>query len=450
MPVLSLENADWNDGMDMASDKGESVAFTCFYAHNFKRIAATLQMLAAKNNVKSLSLAKELLVLLDTLKKSDPTYSSTSYKKNVLDQYFKSVQPVISGKQINVPIEKVVRDLNAKADFMMKNIRQREWIKTNTGHSFFNSYYDNKSSRIEGNHRLGTRMILTGQVFAIMSGVASKQQIKDIWKSIKKYLRDPKFGGIRLNTNFNEIQPNLGRAFSFAYGEKENGSFFNHMAVMLANALYVRGFAEEGWEILDAIYHMSVDTANSKIYPGLPEYFNSEGRGMYHYLTGSASWYFLTLLTQCFGIKGLYGDLLIEPKLVSVQFKKSSKLSVQTYFAGKEFLINYSNPKKLSYGKYEIREAFLNNQEIEGHKQSGILLISKSTLSKLSNRKIHRINIILSKKAKTKVMSSFSTNPLLLSHIQKMESSNKKMKVSAREKAIQSLPDWNKWTFQNL
>ena len=34
--------------------------------------------------------------------------------------------------------------------------------------------------------------------------------------------------------------------FGFAYGEKENGAVFSHMAVMYANALYRRGFAREG------------------------------------------------------------------------------------------------------------------------------------------------------------------------------------------------------------
>ena len=58
----------------------------------------------------------------------------------------------------------------------------------------------------------------------------------------------------------------------------------------------------------------------SRIYPGIPEYFNAEGRGMYHYLTGAASWLMLTVLSEIFGVKGAYGDLMIAPKLVAEQF----------------------------------------------------------------------------------------------------------------------------------
>ena len=41
--------------------------------------------------------------------------------------------------------------------------------------------------------------------------------------------------------------------FGFAYGEKENGAVFSHMAVMFANALYKRGFVKEGHRALDAL-----------------------------------------------------------------------------------------------------------------------------------------------------------------------------------------------------
>ena len=36
---ILLEGADWNDGMDMARQRGESVAFTAFYAGNLRLLA---------------------------------------------------------------------------------------------------------------------------------------------------------------------------------------------------------------------------------------------------------------------------------------------------------------------------------------------------------------------------------------------------------------------------
>ncbi|MFC1620681.1 GH36-type glycosyl hydrolase domain-containing protein [Candidatus Omnitrophota bacterium] len=297
-----LEGADWNDGLDMASQRGESVAFTAAYAGN-------------------------LYALGDLLEK-------IGYKKQTINE------------------------LRRKADKLVNNIRKNEWIKTKSGYSFFNGYYDNKGKRVEGNKR----MTLTGQVFPIMSGVATDKQIKEIYRSAKKYLWDKKLGGFRLNTDFGGVYPDLGRAFGFAYGEKENGSFFSHMNVMFAYALYKRGFAKQGFEVLNSIYKMCMNTSISKIYPGLPEYFNSEGRGMYHYLTGSASWFALTMLTQVFGIRGNMGDLLIDPKLTKEQFVKSTKISIDTNFAGRKIKTTYINPRKLDYGKYKIGKIVINEK----------------------------------------------------------------------------------------
>jgi len=36
---MRLEGADWNDGLDMAKEKGESVAFSCMYAANLRQLA---------------------------------------------------------------------------------------------------------------------------------------------------------------------------------------------------------------------------------------------------------------------------------------------------------------------------------------------------------------------------------------------------------------------------
>ncbi|MNC59801.1 hypothetical protein D3C75_1096340 [compost metagenome] len=73
---------------------------------------------------------------------------------------------------------------------------------------------------------------------------------------------------------------------------------FSHMTVMYANALYKRGHVREGREVLESLYSLSTDFELSRIYPGIPEYINEQGRGMYTYLTGSASWLLLTMVTD--------------------------------------------------------------------------------------------------------------------------------------------------------
>jgi cellobiose phosphorylase len=86
-------------------------------------------------------------------------------------------------------------------------------------------------------------------------------------EAVDEFLFDKKLGGVRLNTDFGAIQPALGRAFSFAYGEKENGAVFSHMAVMYANALYQRGFAKDGYRVLNSLFDMAKNSARSRIFP---------------------------------------------------------------------------------------------------------------------------------------------------------------------------------------
>ena len=103
----------------------------------------------------------------------------------------------------------------------------------------------------------------------------------------------------------------------------------------------------------------------SRIYPGIPEYFNAEGRGLYHYLTGAASWYMLTFITQVFGVRGELGQLVIEPKLVREQFDSSGKAWISLRFSGKAYEITLQNPEHLDYGRYGIASASCNGKALQ-------------------------------------------------------------------------------------
>ena len=123
-------------------------------------------------------------------------------------------------------------------------------LKNNTEYEIPNGDYISVTVPVKSGyqHHEQVRMMLTGQVFSIMGNVATDAQIRKIVKSADHYLYRKEIGGYRLNTDFQELKFDMGRMFGFAYGEKENGAVFSHMAVMYANALYQRGFAKEGWK----------------------------------------------------------------------------------------------------------------------------------------------------------------------------------------------------------
>ena len=376
---IRLRGADWNDGLDMANDRGESVAFTALYGGNMRNLAKNIKAYEEKTGKNTITLAKEILILIDADKS---IYNSIGDKHAVLDEYCESVKHIISGEKVEVPCDKLIDVLNGMSDWIGNHIRKTEWLSDKDGYSWFNGYYDNSGKAVEGDFETGVRMMLTGQVFAIMSETATKEQVAEIVKATDKYLYDEKIGGYRLNTNFNEVKTDLGRLFGFAFGHKENGAVFSHMAVMYANALYSRGFAKEGYKVINTLYKHCNDYNLSNIYPGVPEYVNQRGQGMYHYLTGAASWLLLTVLNEMYGIKGQLGALKLQPKLLATQFT-NGMASATCMFRGVNITVTYQNPFNLEVGNYRVKEIY-----IDGEKYSDGDTIAKEDVDKLGDKSI--------------------------------------------------------------
>lgn len=391
---IKLEGADWNDGLDMAADKGESVAFTALYGSNLIELGKLLLELNKRKNIKSVAVTKEMVLLLDSIyEKVD--YNSVKDKNNRLNKYFETCRHAVSGDKLDIDIKALAKDLEEKGQWIINHIRENEWIYDDEENGWFNGYYDNEGQRLEGKHLSGTRMTLTGQVFSVMGGAADNCKVQEVIKTAKKYLRDEKVGGYRLNTNFHEVKLNMGRCFGFAYGSKENGAMFSHMSIMYANALYKRGCVKEGYEVLDLIYRHCNDFKTSRIYPGIPEYINEKGRGMYHYLTGSASWLILTMLAEVYGVKGYLGDLVLEPKLVKNQFDLNGEAKVSTIFAERKLDIVYSNKNNLDYDNYKIKVIKINDKEIELTYQENHAIIDRNVIEALEKEENHNIYVEL-------------------------------------------------------
>ena len=395
--IIRLEGADWNDGLDMARTRGESVAFTALYAGNFKQLSE-LVLALEKQGVSQVELATEMRPLLDTLH-APIDYTSIVAKLARLNEYFESVRHTLSGEKVRISLRDLATDLNAKAEWLFDHLRVQEWIANHDGYAWFNGYYDNDGQRVEGDHRKGMRMTLTGQVFTLMSGVASNEQARTIARAADRYLSDPRVGGYRLNTDFGEVLLNLGRSFGFAFGHKENGAMFSHMAVMYANALYRRGLIDEGYKVLDGLYQHCQNFEVSRMYPGLPEYVSPRGRGMYPYLTGAASWYLLTLVTEVFGVKGALGDLCLSPKLVPAQFDGAGQASVTTLFAGKRLTVIYRNPAGVECDRYQIDTVTLDAAAVAIERRDGTVVIARQTIETLNTAQPHILEVSLTRKS---------------------------------------------------
>ena len=377
--IYRLRGADWNDALDMASENGESVAFTCAYAGNMKDLADMIRLLDSRSSSHKTELMEELKILLN----DDPQIcESICAKEALLNTYTQSCSHHTSGRTFLADLSELADNLEQKAEWLTKHLQEQEWIDGGKEEGWFNSYYDNHGRAVEGYFPEGVRMMLTGQVFAIMGNVASEEQIRRIVRSADHYLYRKEIGGYRLNTDFRELKFDMGRMFGFAYGEKENGAVFSHMTVMFANALYRRGFAKEGWKALKTLAQTALDFDTSRIYPGIPEYFRSDGRGMYHYLTGAASWFMMTMITQVFGVRGEAGDLILDPKLLAEQFDDNGRASLKVSFAGRDLEIIYENVNRKDYGSYVIGTALCAGAALNKN-ENGCAVLPRNILNTL-------------------------------------------------------------------
>lgn len=386
--AMRLRGADWNDALDMAAEHGESVAFTCAYIGNLRELAEILETYSEKCYKNDILIAKEMEVLISQKKE---IYASSKKRNEVLDEYTKKCVHNISGEQISVDIASLVKDLWEKADWYADFIQKNEWVSDQKGHGWFNGYYDNSGRQVEGVMDGNVRMMLTGQVFSIMGNVADDTEVAAITESADMYLYKKKIGGYRLNTDFKEEKFDLGRMFGFAYGEKENGAVFSHMTVMYANALYQRGFVKEGYKALYTLLEQAMDSEVSRMYPGIPEYFDAQGRGKYPYLTGAASWYMMTVVTQIYGFRGLWGDLMIEPKILLAQFDAEGNFAAEIPYRGQTFSIVYQNPNRKEYGSYKISELWMDGIQYEEPKAKKVCI----PFSVLEGKDAHTLRIVL-------------------------------------------------------
>ncbi len=358
---IRLRGADWNDAVDMAKERGESVAFTTIYGGNLTGIARMLRKLKEVMGVREIRLAEEMLPFFWD---GDALYNDISAKQELLRQYCRQCAHSLSGKKRKYEIQTIAANLEGKAEWIRRHVRNAEWTGDGEGRHWFNSYYDNSGRQVEGKHESGVRMMLAGQVFSIMSDTATDDQVEEIIRAADTYLYDASVGGYRQNTDFHEVKTDLGRMFGFGYGQKENGAVLCQMAVLYANALYRRGFVKEGYKAVHSLYSHICDVKKSKIYPGVPEYFDPKGRGVCHYLTDAAALLVLTVQTEMFGVKGRWGDLLLEPKLLQEQFDDQGRASVEAVFRGKKVRVIYENQSGKEYGGYQIGEVMLNGAKV--------------------------------------------------------------------------------------
>jgi cellobiose phosphorylase len=389
--ILLLEGGDWNDTYDMARERGESTGFYAFYAENLKIIARWLEALADRG-LDYVPLLKEINALLNTNGHKKPY--TIEAKQQRLQAFFDDVQTHVSGEYEMIGIQTLILDLILKAEHIIEVVREQEWVQLDKEKGFFNGHYDNLGQPVDGEKGDRVMIDLTTQVMSTMHDMATKEQLRSLMKAADRYLKDGR--GYRLCTPFTGIDLNVGRITGFVYGHKEHGSKWMQQNIMLAYGLYHQGFSGKAFEVLNDAYLLSTDSATSKIFPGLPSYFEPGDRGAYAYLTGSSTWFILTLVTKAFGVRGELGHLCLHPQLHPSQFDESGKASITMIFRGKKIKVVYQIEGVGAPHSYSVKEISINGNSPElADRDEHKVLIEFKEFEELCNQEENLIEVSL-------------------------------------------------------
>jgi len=166
------------------------------------------------------------------------------------------------------------------------------------------------------------RLFLNTQSWAILSGVADKEQLEAMEEALKE-LETP-FGPIILSPPFEGWDARWGRISVKKAGTTENGSVYCHASMFLAFARALRqdgdGLYEILWRTLPTNpenppeINGQVPTYLANYYYGLKDSQNF-GRSSQHYGTGTVAWMLLLLIEGMAGVKSSVDGLWLQPCL---------------------------------------------------------------------------------------------------------------------------------------
>jgi cellobiose phosphorylase len=236
------------------------------------------------------------------------------------------------------------------------------------------SYLGGQGDNLSADPNLPGSYFLNSFSWAVLSGVATEEQIRIMFERIEKVLLTPY--GLRLASpcKYNLIMPHCGSG-DYLYGDRENGAVFKHATMMAANALMQAArmvknselaakLAEMGWKVLQVTapfktfedpYRLAGNPRFCTQYtnPATEEHIGP-------LLSGTAPWMWMTYLSML-GVQFKEGKVVVDPILPAEWKKSTIRLQVP---AGR-YCINIEKPKRFVRSVAKAPYVTLNGQIAE-------------------------------------------------------------------------------------
>ncbi|MBN1437161.1 MAG: hypothetical protein JW936_08800 [Sedimentisphaerales bacterium] len=166
-------------------------------------------------------------------------------------------------------------------------------------------------------------IFLNAQSWAIISGTAQRKRLDSCVDSVEKHLMSP-CGAMTLGPGFTGFRGDIGKLTQKNIGHFENGAVYCHAGVFYAFSLYLARKSELAYRALRRLLAGGKDNpikAAGQLPIFLPNYYvgldapKNVGKSSHDYNTGTAAWYYRTVVTQLLGIRGETDGLRIDPQL---------------------------------------------------------------------------------------------------------------------------------------
>jgi cellobiose phosphorylase len=296
LPLIG--HADWNDGIDAAGKelKGESVWLAMALVRSYKLLSELADFVGHKNKAQSF------------------------------------------------------RD---RASLMAQRINEYCW----DGNWYLRGFTDFDTVYGSAKNKEG-KIFANTQSWAVMSGIASKERQKKLFKAVDKYL-DGKHGTPLFYPAYSNYNPTLGRITMFSEGTKENAAVFCHAGTFKIVADCMAGRGNKAYESIKKIMpnsqnEMDIYKTEPYVYAEYligPEHPYNYGEGAFTWITGTAAWTFLAATEYLLGVHREFTGLLINPAIPS----RWKRYTATRLFRGDVYKIIVKNPKGVQSGVKRIK-----------------------------------------------------------------------------------------------
>lgn len=257
-----------------------------------------------------------------------------------------------------------------EAKSALKSVKEMEATTIKYGYDgeWFLRAYDNFGNKIGSRENEEAQIFIESQGFCVMAGIGVKEGLAE--KALNSVIDrlDTKYGIMLNNPPFKRYHVEIGEITSYPPGYKENAGIFCHNNPWIACAEAVIGRGDRAFEVYRKIAPAYLEDI-SEIHKTEPYVYSQMvagkdaarfGEAKNSWLTGTASWNFITITQWILGIKPSYNGLMIDPCIP----KDWDEYTVTRQFREVIYNITVKNPNHVCKG---IKTLIIDGKPIEGN-----------------------------------------------------------------------------------